>query len=260
MRLLAQTGPTGLLPLRQVALFLDLDGTLAEIRARPEDVQPKLDRSALLERATQALGGRVAIISGRPMEDIDHILGRACLAVAGGHGLQRRSAAGEVEAIEDHPRIDFAAEILSEIARRCDGVCVEHKGESVALHYRGAPRAEAAILECVERLALAEALVIQREELAIELLTPGPDKGAAVTRYLTELPFKDHTPIYIGDALNDESAFKAVTAHGGLGVLVGSRRPTLATRSLATPAEVRAWISTAIEDGAFDLETLQWVD
>lgn len=260
MRLLTQTNTAGQLAVSQAALFLDLDGTLAELRPNPEDVQPKPDRSALLESATRGLEGRIAIVSGRTVEDVDHILGGTCLAIAGVHGLQRRSAAGETEAVEAHPRIDFATSVLSEIARSCEGVRVEHKSQSVALHYREAPGAEAAILECVERLAMQEALVIQRGNMVVELLTPGPDKGAAVTRFLTELPFKDHTPIYIGDDLTDESAFKAVTAHGGLGVLVGTRRPTAATRALATPVEVRAWIAAAIDTGAFDLEALQWVD
>lgn len=248
------------LSLDDAALFLDLDGTLTPHRDRPADIVPDAARTGLLIRAGRALAGRVAVISGRTVEDIDAIVEKSCMSVAGVHGLQRRSPTGDVEAAEAHPRIDAATQILAELARSRDGVDVEHKGQAVALHYRGAPGAEAALVECVERLAQHEALVVQRGDKVIELKSPGPDKGAALLRFLTELPFRDHIPIYIGDDFTDEAAFMAAAAAGGFGIVVGDRRPTAAALTLADPLAVRTWISAALDRGAFDLGALQWVD
>ncbi|CAN5770489.1 trehalose-phosphatase [soil metagenome] len=248
------------LSLDDVALFLDFDGTLTPLQSRPTDVIPDAERTSLLVRTGQALAGRVALISGRTVEDIDALVEKSCMSVAGVHGLQHRSPSGRMEATEAHPRIDAATEILAELARSREGVDLEHKGQAVALHYRGAPGAEAALVECVERLARHEALVVQRGDKVIELKSPGPDKGAAVQRFLTELPFRDHIPIYIGDDFTDEAGFVAAAAAGGFGIVVGDRRPTAAALTLPDPVAVRAWISDALGRGAFDLEALQWVD
>lgn len=246
------------LPLDRVALFLDLDGTLAPHRENPSDVAPEAERTALIARAGLALGGRVALISGRTVDDVDAIVENSCMAVAGVHGLQRRSPTGRTESVESHPGIDLATKVLADLARGCDGLMVEHKGQSVALHYRRAPAAEAAVVECVERLAQQAALVVQPGDKVIELRTPGPDKGAALRRFLTELPFRGHTPVYIGDDFTDETAFAAAKAAGGFGVIVGGRRPTAATLALADPEAVLAWISAALDRGEFDLEALPW--
>lgn len=259
MRRSSETDDPDRLTLERTALFLDLDGTLTALRDRPSDVRPHARRTALLREAGARLAGRVAIISGRTVANIDQILQGACLAVSGVHGLQRRSACGDYESVEAHTRIDAAAALMTSLCESHAGLVLEHKQQSVALHYRRAPKAEAAIVEFVERLGRTEALLVQRGDKVIELRTPGPDKGAAVRRFLGEAPFRGATPIYIGDDLTDESAFQAVCSAGGLGVVVGGRRPTAALAALPDPAAVRAWIRNAVQLGRFDLRRLQWV-
>ncbi|MEP7209241.1 MAG: trehalose-phosphatase, partial [Alphaproteobacteria bacterium] len=79
-----------------MALFLDLDGTLAPIAARPDMVGPDPRRNSLLGELSRVLGGRLAIISGRAIFDVDRILEGCVACVAGLHGLERRGSGGRV--------------------------------------------------------------------------------------------------------------------------------------------------------------------
>src|SRR3954452_18629203 len=96
------------LRLEETALFLDLDGTLAPIAARPQDVRPDPRRTSLLERLAQRLDGRLAVVSGRTLEDIDRILEGGVTPVAAVHGLVLRHPDGRVEASPPHPNLPAA--------------------------------------------------------------------------------------------------------------------------------------------------------
>ena len=96
---------------------------------------------------------------------------------------------GGLVLVPPHARVADAASVLEALARARPGLLVEAKGPSVAIHYRAAPEAEAAVIETVERLAQASGLEIQRGKMVMELRTPGPDKGAALNRFMLEAPF-----------------------------------------------------------------------
>lgn len=187
-------------------------------------------RTSLLRVAGERLCGRIAVISGRPIAQVDAILEGACLAVGGVHGLQRRTACGELETVTAHPRIQHAAEMMAAFAQGHPGLLVEPKEQSVALHYRGAPKARAAVMEFIGRLAQTERLTLQPGHMVMELRTPGPHKGAAVRAFMGEAPFRGARPIYVGDDLTDEAGFEEVARHGGLGILVGPWRPSPGSR------------------------------
>lgn len=246
-------------PLGATSLFLDLDGTIAPLCGSPGEVVADPRRTGLLREAGQKLAGRVAIVSGRTLASIDAITGGACTAAAGVHGLQRRTATGDVEHLTPSPRVLRAAERMAAFALGDPGLLVEYKGQSAALHYRGAPKAEAAVMEFIRRLADVEALQIQPGAMVMELRMPGPDKGAAVRAFMTETPFRGTRPVYVGDDLTDESAFAEVAAQGGVGVLVGRDRPTAATARLESVADVLHWLSGGLARGAFTFEErLRW--
>ena len=125
-------------PLRlgETALFLDLDGTLAPIAARPQDVRPDPRRTSLLERLAERLDGRLAVVSGRTLADIDRILEGCVTSVAAVHGLVLRHPDGRVEATPAHPNLTAAIVGFRSFAERDCGLIVEEKGLSVALHFR----------------------------------------------------------------------------------------------------------------------------
>lgn len=241
--------------LDEVALFLDLDGTLAPIVETPSEARIDDECRRALGRAREQLAGRVAILSGREIEVVDAILDGAVLCVAGIHGLQRRNALGEIFEKPPHARVAQAAATLDALAAKTPGLLVETKGPSVAIHYRQAAAAEAAVLEAVERIAEASGLELQLGKSVAELRTPGPNKATALRRFMLEAPFRGARPLFLGDDLTDEPAFAEARRLGGAGVLVGAPRPTEAQGRLADPADVVAWIERGLDAGRFEVRS-----
>jgi len=229
-------------PPASAALFLDLDGTLAPIMPRPEHVGPDKRRAMLMKRLSATLNGRVAVVSGRALDDLDRILERGVTPVAAVHGLVRRDADGQVVRSAPHAGIPDARLLLRDLARCDKGLQFEDKGVSVALHYRNAPAAGEAVIEAAERIARTTGLVLQMGDMVVELRTPGQDKGQSVAAFLREQPFMGSTPIFVGDDLTDEDGFIAAARLGGYGILVGQMRPTAASYRLKDTAAVSAWL------------------
>jgi trehalose 6-phosphate phosphatase len=232
--------PPAALPPR-AALFLDLDGTLAPIMPRPEQVGPDAGRAALLDDLSRALDGRLAVVSGRALEDLDRILEGRVGSIAAVHGLVRRGVHG-VDRAKPHPDLDHARDVLRDLARGDKGLLFEDKDLSVALHYRNVPSAADAVIEAAERLARSSDLVLQLGDMVAELRTPGQDKGKAIAAFLREEPFVGAAPVFVGDDLTDEDGFAAVARVGGYGVLTGPGRPTQATYRLNDFNAVLDWL------------------
>jgi trehalose 6-phosphate phosphatase len=239
------------------AVFLDLDGTLAPFAPRPQDVGPDRRRTELLGRLQQALDGRLAVVSGRAMDEIDRILESAVVCAAGVHGLQRRSLAGRLQGTPAHPTLDSARRRLEAYARPRPGLFVENKSLSVALHYRGAPDRASETRAFAALVAGDTGLKLQEGTMVVELRTPGSDKGDVVRTFMTEPPFADSTPIFVGDDLTDEDGFRVAAELGGFGVLVGPVRPTAAKARLPDVGRVLQWLDTSIDTGVFRLEALR---
>jgi trehalose 6-phosphate phosphatase len=236
--------PKGLL-LRDVALFLDLDGTLAPIVARPQDVRPDPRRTNLLERLKAGLNGRLAVISGRTLGEIDHILEGRATAVAAIHGLIRRDARGVVGETPQHAGMAEALNDLAAFAQADPGLLVEDKTLSLALHYRLAPQFASGARALADRIAAETGLIVQAGDMVVELRTPGPNKGDSVSAFMSEAPFEGALPIFIGDDLTDEAGFRAAAALGGYGVLVGPQRRTAATFGIADVDGALDWLEAA---------------
>ena len=226
----------------RMALFLDLDGTLAQIEPTPGAVGPDARRNTVLARATKALDGRLAVISGRTIAEVDRILNGQVKAVAGVHGLEHRSAFGDQATPPAHPGLSDAKRAFAAFAATDPGLEIEDKGVSVTLHYRRAPQAAAAARDLAGRLAASTGLLRQDGHCVVELRTPGPTKGDAVAAFMAEAPFAGAVPVFVGDDVTDEDAFAAAVAKGGLGVLVGPVRETHASFVLDNVGDVLAWL------------------
>ncbi len=227
---------------RACALFLDVDGTLLEFATRPELVRLPSGALDAVAALSDRLEGALALISGRPLAQLDALFAPLQLPAAGLHGQQFRGLDVELAARSG----DALAELrraATELAARNPGVVVEDKGSNLALHWRTAPHAEAALRSLADRhLAGIPGYRLQPGDHVLELVPADVDKGRAVEALMAQAPFRGRTPVFVGDDLTDEFGFAAVEAAGGWSVLVGEREPSAARFGLADPAAVHAWL------------------
>jgi trehalose 6-phosphate phosphatase len=244
--------PAPMLPqLDRIALFADLDGTLAPIEATPQAVGPDASRRRLIDALTRGLSGRFAVVSGRSLADIDRVLENRVAAVAAVHGLVRRNPERDIlTTAVDGPKLKVMLDTVRAFAADQTGLLVEDKGAAVALHYRLAPALGPSCRGLAHSLAAELALEIQEGDMVVELRAPGPDKGGAIGAFMAEAPFAGHAPVFLGDDFTDESGFETVQALGGFGVIIGARRPTVARYALADVAAARTWLQRAVDAAA----------
>jgi len=219
-----------------------------EIEEHPDDVVANEALRALLRRAGEAMGGAVALITGRTIADADRILGGAIGNIAGVHGLEHRidgrlkrddEAASELNAAVEDVRELIDAGMLK--AR------VEEKGASVALHYRHAPEIEQDVRACAAQIAARHRLRTLPGKMVIEIVAGAHTKGDAVEAFLRDAPFAGRVPVAVGDDVTDEDAFAAVARAGGFAIRVGKSRTSSAAYRLATPSAVHDWLSASLE-------------
>ena len=234
--------------LTRPALFLDLDGVLAPLAPTPEAVVPDPRRTALLRDIHQRFEGRVAIISGRTIAEVDRISEAVLSCVAGVHGLERRRADGGFDRAAAASAVRTVAGAFNRFAEGRPGMIVEDKGAAAGLHFRGAPAHAAAAAALALELAAETGLTLQPGNLVVELKTPGFDKGTAVKAFMQEPPFEGACPVMLGDDLTDEHGFQAAASLGGFGILVGPPRATAARYGLADVDAVLDWLA-ALEAG-----------
>jgi trehalose 6-phosphate phosphatase len=233
--------------LEGASLFLDFDGTLVEIVERPDAVMVDDRLRALLAALGAAFEGRVAIVSGRSLAQLDALLGGAveALALSGSHGIEHRWKGISAHPVRP-PTLDIAADALAAFAAEHPGAIVEPKSYGVALHYRQAPSAEALARIIAKRLADELQLDLEPGKMVLELRVAGGDKGVAVRRLMARRPMSGTRPLFIGDDLTDEGGFEAVRALGGAGILVGAPRASAAQFAPPDVPAVRAWLANAI--------------
>lgn len=235
---------------RRWALFLDLDGTLVELAARPELIEVPEGLPQLLRSTADRHQGALAILSGRSRADLSAHFGLHGFPAATLHGLERCDAQGRMHRTADHRPLDGVRQQLGVRSGAYPGMWVEDKGGAIALHYRQSSHLRSAIAELGRELIDGRAdLCLQPGDFVVEIKPTGTDKGRALSAFLAESPFIGRCPVMVGDDLTDEHAFAAAQANGGFGVIVGSRRPTLARYALASPTEVIDWLRALHDSG-----------
>lgn len=223
------------------ACFFDFDGTLADIAPRPESVHVDPRVPAALQALQMRCGGALAVLSGRPVAQIDHHLSPARLPAAGQHGAERRRADGSWQRIPPLPLAPVLPP-LQALVQAEPALVLEVKTSALALHYRNAPARAA---DCRAAMTAAQArvpgTVLLEGKMVIELKSADADKGRALQAFMAEPPFAGRQPWFFGDDVTDEAGFEAVQRLGGVAVKVGEG-DSVARWRLAGPDAVRAWL------------------
>ncbi|TPG59207.1 trehalose-phosphatase [Roseomonas nepalensis] len=223
------------LPGRDAALFLDMDGTLLEIAARPDDVIVPPELPGLLTRLQGVLGGAVAVVTGRGLAVARGYAGVASLPIGAEHGAVLDPALpGAVPLPVPPPEWRRAADAF---AAERPGTLAEHKTHGFVLHFRLRPEAGPEALALLAALLREDArgFHVVPAHAAVELRPVDADKGGAVRRLMAVAPFRGRRPIFIGDDVTDEDGMAACAEYGGYGLRVPD---DFAGR----PALVRAWL------------------
>ncbi len=240
-------------PPHRAAFLLDLDGTLLDIAPTPESVVVAPGLAADLAALRDRVGGALAIVTGRPIAQIDALLPGVPHAVAGEHGGATRHAPGEpvrAAALADIP--DAWRDAAARIAAAHPGARVEDKRRGIVLHYRAAPEHGASLRTALAALLApagdtpagdppagdppdSDAFHLLGAKMAWEIRPAGADKGSAVRALMARPPFAGRLPVFVGDDVTDEDGIAAAVALGGVGLRVPD--------TFGDPEGVRAWIA-----------------
>ncbi|HUF79403.1 MAG TPA: trehalose-phosphatase [Thermoanaerobaculia bacterium] len=239
---------------RRPAFFLDYDGTLTPIVERPE--------LALLPAATREVLRRLAaryptlVVSGRGREDVERLVDLPGIACAGSHGFDIAGPLRFAPAAAAEPVVAAITRELEAELARVPGAQVEPKRFTVAVHYRRVdPDRVREVERVVDRLLAAHPGLRKTGGKMVWELRPDLDwdKGRAVVWILGALGLDrpDVVPVYLGDDVTDEDAFRVLRERpgdGGLGILVAEEpRETAASFRLRDPEEVRRFLADFAE-------------
>lgn len=234
---------------RDCCFFFDVDGTLAELQLRPEQVFIP-DRSLDALARLSAGGVPVAVVSGRPLSDIDRLLQPLQLPAAGVHGAERRNAAGQLTlAAGDPQRMAEVGHALEAACRAYPRLRLENKGVAFALHFREAPELQVCARQLAEDFLARydDLLTLQPGKCVYELKPRGASKGEAIDAFLQEPPFHGRRPVFLGDDLTDEAGFRLVNRLGGHSIKVGPGQ-TEARAHLDSVSAVEQWLARLLAD------------
>ena len=158
-----------------LAIFLDVDGSLIDIAETPDSVVIPQDLPAALEHISEAASGALSLVSGRSLETLDRFFAPAKLTAIGLHGGEIRLPNGSVQLAPIPPILETLRPQLTALVDRHPGALLEDKGRSLAVHYRKAPDAAPEIEAAVDALAatMGPDLELQRGKMVLELRPAG---------------------------------------------------------------------------------------
>lgn len=212
---------------RRISFFLDFDGTLSPIAARPQDACLPQEMKDVLKALAGAFP--LAIVSGRRLGDIKARTGLPGIAYAGNHGLEIDSP--DFSMLFDagpgtRDELSYLSRSLSKLSERFPGSILEDKGLSLSLHYRLLDMAlfgdfEKEFQEIASPALESNRIFLARSKMAFEIkANVAWDKGLAVLWMLKRPRFSGTTPIYVGDDETDMDAYRAL-GKNGISVHVG---------------------------------------
>lgn len=226
------------------AVFLDIDGTLIDVAPEPDAVHVPPGLPVLLAGLDSALGGALALNTGRELSVVDSLLKPLRLSASGVHGAELRLRPQDgVEILA--PRVPRQlTEALRDAVGPSDTILVEDKRVGVAVHYRKVP-------DAVEFLGTAISDVIRDwpeyqlkgGRMIYEIIPRGFSKATAIARFLQHGPFRERLPLVIGDDRGDEPAIALAKSRGGAAFTVAGEYFQTREADFSGTAAVRSALS-----------------
>jgi trehalose 6-phosphate phosphatase len=231
-----------------IALFLDVDGTLIDLAPRPDLVVVPSALISGLASAANRLAGALALISGRPITELDRLFAPLRLRAAGVHGAELRlSLDGAMTCAVAPP---LPAELWQDLVRLVDrfpGTFTEDKRASFTVHYPFSDADEQDLAAALARLVARfpqQKIELMKGHKVLEIKRIGVDKGKAIERFMAGVPFTNRVPVFIADdPVVDRTGFEAALALGGMSFSVGAELRGL-TGYFPEPEAVRAWLTS----------------
>ena len=228
------------------ALWLDIDGTIADGSTLTPDGRMDVMVVALLGRLREQLDGAFALLTHRSIDQLDRLCAPIKLPAGALHGSQLRDARGHLAVAQAshsaNAKVGSKCNLAGRLWREVE---VEHKGGIChVLRYQASPRIEAQVREFANSVVDSTGGEYEvKFDSGVAVLKPsGPSKGQSLHALARTAPFAGRRPVCIGDGNSDEAAFRAATALGGFGVLVGTQRPSCARFKLEDQGETLDWL------------------
>jgi trehalose 6-phosphate phosphatase len=223
-------------------LGLDYDGTLAPFHVDPLEARPFPGVKETLKALQETKNTTLAIISGRPVVEVQHLLGNLGITIVGSHGFELLRTDGAL--LNKQPSVK-QQEGLRKARNLAIRLGVEKKLEpkiaSIAFHTRGmnhelCSRLQEQISAAWLDLSDAHELECRKFNGGIEIRATGWHKGDALSSLLAVQPGGTFA-VYIGDDETDEDAFRRIQTYG-VGLKVGT--PAVPTAALGFLADCQA--------------------
>jgi trehalose 6-phosphate phosphatase len=233
------------------AILLDVDGTILDLAPTPREVSVPASLRHAIARLSERIGGALALVSGRPLSDLDLLFAPLQLPAVGGHGAELRPRAGGAPDLREASLDQALKRQLAQLAEIGPGILIEDKGYSLALHYRLAPDLGERVNQAVARTCAqypSAPIEVLCGKSVVEIKQVGFNKGTAVRALMRHAPFRDRRPIFIGDDVTDESVFDIISEFDGMAFSVG-RRIAGVEGYFEKPAAVRGWLAQLAADG-----------
>ncbi len=245
-----------------VLLLFDYDGTLTPIVRRPELAILSEKSRQLLKNLSHTRRFIVGVVSGRGLSDIRSKVGINGIIYVGNHGFEIKGPGLNYV----HPVNDKIKSIMNTVSRLLNnslstirGVIVEHKGLTVSVHYRLVKKKETYTIENIIQRAIETASLSDKVKLTLgkKVYEIRPNihwhKGMAakliIEKYSGGIGKDAFLPVYVGDDLTDEDAFKIIENHDGVSIYVGGERPqSVARYYLRTCTEVNKFMKELLKN------------
>jgi trehalose 6-phosphate phosphatase len=242
-------------PFQDVAILLDVDGTILDFAPTPLQVRVPPSLPQTLMRLWERTNGALAFVSGRPIHELDLVFSPLQLPAIGGHGAELRLAAGADPETPRLPPLDPSVKrCLATVAEADPGIILEDKGYSLALHYRLAPDKAQFVQDAATNVCagLATAIEVLPGNSMVEIKQRGFNKGTAVRELMTYAPFAGRIPTFLGDDVTDWDVFKIIPEFRGIAMSVGEKHHGV-DYHFDRPTDVRRWLEQISRSNMFVL-------